>query len=144
MEFHTDLVKERNVVRLWVPADLATTLGSARLVAAVVTINEQAIRTTLHKMGGGYMMVVNKEVQQQVGVGAGDTVRVRVELDHAEPEVDLPDDLASALADSGTRAAFDGLTRFRQTELVKSVTSAKKADTRARRIEQAVSQLRLA
>ena len=144
IEFSTELVKERNVVRLWIPEQVTAVLGTARLIPAVVSINEHPIRTTLHKMRGGYMVAVNKAVQEQVGVTGGDTVRVTVELDHSERTLDLPDDLVSALTESGTRTAFDRLSAFRQAELLKSVTSAKRADTRVRRIEQVVSLLRVA
>jgi antitoxin component of MazEF toxin-antitoxin module len=141
IELTTELVKERNTVRLRINADLSAALGTARLLPAMVTIDGCPIPTTLHRMGGGYMMVLNKEVQQQIGATAGDTVHVTVELDGTERTVDLPDDLAAAIAAAGVRAGFDRLTPFRQAELVKSVTSAKKPETRARRIELVLHQL---
>lgn len=139
--FSTELIKERNSVRLCVPADLAETLGTARLLPALITINGQPVRATLHKMGDTYMTAVNKAVQQQVGATAGDTVTVTIEPDAEDRIVDLPDDLTTALADEGVRDAFDRLTPFRQREMVKAVVSAKKPETRARRIRQAVDQL---
>jgi hypothetical protein len=135
------LTKERSAVRLCLPADLSGSLGSARLLPAIVTINGHPIRTTLHKMGGGYMMAVNAELRRQIGVDAGDTVRVTVEADSAPRTVDLPADLSVALDAAGCRAAFDDLTPFRQGEIVKSVAGAKQASTRARRIVQAVADL---
>jgi hypothetical protein len=141
VEFSTELVKERNAVRLWMPAELAQRFDDERLVPAVVTINGTSVRTTLHKMHGGYMMVVNKLAQGRIGVTAGDAVHVLVERDDAERAVHVPADLAAALAKAGAREAFDGLTPFRQVELLKSVTSARRDDTRARRIEQAVRTL---
>ncbi|MPZ81491.1 MAG: DUF1905 domain-containing protein [Actinophytocola sp.] len=141
IEFDTELVKERNAVRLWLPAELAQRLGDERLVPAVVTINGTPVRTTLHKMNGGYMMAVNKAVQGQMGATAGDAVHVLVERDSAERTVEVPANLADALAKAGARDAFDKLTPFRQNELLKSVTSARTDDTRARRIDQAVQAL---
>jgi hypothetical protein len=141
IEFDTKLVKERNAVRLWVPAEPAERLGDERLVPAVVTINGTPVRTTLHKMSGGYMMAVNKAVQAQVGATAGDAVHVVVERDNAERTVEVPADLADALAKAGARDAFDRLTLFRRNELLKSVTSARRDDTRARRIDQVVRTL---
>ncbi|MER6433759.1 YdeI/OmpD-associated family protein [Streptomyces sp900105245] len=139
--FSTELVKERNAVRLCVPTELAATLGTARLLPALLTINGHSIQATLHKMGGTYMTAVNKAVQQQVGATAGDTVSVTIQLDTEEQGVDLPEDLGAALADAGAQGAFDRLTLFRQREMVKAVTSAKKPETRARRIGQAVDSL---
>ncbi len=141
IDFSTELIKERNAVRLCVPADLAATLGTARLLPALITINGRPVRATLHKMGGTYMTAVNKAVQQQVGATAGDTVTVTIEPDAEDGVVDLPDDLTTALADEGVRDAFDRLTAFRRREMVKAVVSAKKPETRARRIRQAVDRL---
>jgi len=135
------LVKERSAVRLCLPADVSATLGSGRLLPAIVTINGHRVRTTLHKMGGGYMMAVNAELRRQLGVDAGDTVHVSVEPDGAPPAVEVPDDLAAALDAAGRRAAFEALSPFRQTEMVKSVTGAKRPETRARRVAQAIDAL---
>jgi hypothetical protein len=141
IEFDTELVKARNAVRLWLPAELAGRLGDERLVPAVVTINGTPVRTTLHKMNGGYMMAVNKALQSRTGVTAGDTVHVLVERDGTERTVAVPTELADALAKAGVRDNFDRLTPFRQGELVKSVRSARRDDTRARRIDQVVHAL---
>src|SRR5262249_5779368 len=99
------------------------------------------VRTTLHRLGGGYMMAVNAELRRQLGVDAGDTVHVSVEPGGAPPAVEVPADLAAALDTAGRRAAVQALPPFRQTELVKSVTGAKRPETRARRIAQAVDAL---
>lgn len=141
IEFDTELVKERNAVRLWLPAELARHLGEERLVPAVVTINGTPVRTTLHKRNGGYLMAVNKTAQAQTGATAGDAVHVLIERDTTERTVEVPTDLADALATAGARDIFDQLTPFRQGELVKSVVSAHKDDTRACRIDQAVHAL---
>ncbi|MEU4197140.1 YdeI/OmpD-associated family protein [Kribbella sp. NPDC026611] len=140
--FHVELVKERNTVRLCVPAELASSLGTARLLPALLTINGEPVRATLHKMDGTYMTAVNKDVQRQVGATAGDTVDVTIELEAAEDQnVEVPHDLAIALAQADATRAFDQLTRFRQRETIKNVTSAKKPETRARRIRLTVERL---
>ena len=136
-----ELIRVRSAVRLCLPADLAASLGTARLLPATVTINGQAVRTTLHKMDGTYMMAVNADLRRQLGVDAGDTVRVGAEVDDAPRTVELPADLATALDEAGCRAAFEALTPFRQNELVTSVTGAKRAETRASRVAAAVRQL---
>ncbi|MBC6463626.1 YdeI/OmpD-associated family protein [Actinomadura sp. HBU206391] len=128
-------------MRLCVPADLASALGAARLLPAMITVNGHPVRATLHKMDGTYMTAVNKDVQRQIGATAGDTVDVTIEPDAEDRGADLPDDLAAALADAGVRPAFDALTPFRRSEMSKAVTSAKKSENRARRIGRTVDGL---
>ena len=138
VEHRIVLTKERSAVRLCLTADLSAALGTGRLLPAIVTINGHAVRTTLHKMSGGYMMALNADLRRQLGVDGGDTVNVSVEPDATPPTVQIPDDLAEALDAAGRRAAFEALTPFRQREMVRSVTAAKRPETRVRRIAQAV------
>lgn len=83
-------------------------------------------------------MPVNKEIQQWAGATAGDVVRVTVEPDIEDRPIEVPADLATALAGAGVRPAFDALTPFRRREMV---ASAGKPETRARRIETTVTAL---
>ena len=73
----------------------------------------------------------------------GDQVEVELALD-TEPRIVVePDDLAAALdVDQDTRAAYDALTSSRRREVVRSVESAKRPETRQRRIEHAIAALR--
>lgn len=135
------LTRERAAVRLCLPPQVSASLGTARLLPAIVTINGHRVQTTLHKMAGGYMMAVNAELRRILGVDAGDMVQVSAEPDTTPRIVELPGDLAGALDIAGGRTAFQALSPFRQTEIVKSVTGAKTPQTRARRIAQALAQL---
>jgi hypothetical protein len=135
------LTQERSAVRLCLPPDASAALGTGRLLPAVVTINGTPVPTTLHKMGGGYMMVLNADLRRRLGVGAGDTVAVSVAPDAAPRTVEIPPDLAAALTEAGVADAFAGLSLFRRTEIVKAVEGAKQARTRASRIAKAVADL---
>jgi len=60
ISFSVALMKHRNAVRLRVPSEHNGALGTARILPAIVTINDQPVRTSLHKISGSYMMAVNK------------------------------------------------------------------------------------
>jgi uncharacterized protein YdeI (YjbR/CyaY-like superfamily) len=63
-------------------------------------------------------------------------------MDTAPREVEVPGDLAAALAAApDARAFFDGLTDSQRKGFVTSVTSAKQPETRARRVDGAVAAL---
>ncbi len=73
----------------------------------------------------------------------GEEVEVDVEFDADPPVVVEPADLARALdADPVARAAYDRLAHGHQREHVRAIESAKKPETRARRIEKALAMLR--
>jgi uncharacterized protein YdeI (YjbR/CyaY-like superfamily) len=73
---------------------------------------------------------------------AGDTLRVSVVLDESPAEIEVPSDLADALAsDRPTAEFFAGLTASQRKGFIVPIEEAKTADTRARRIEKAVTAL---
>jgi uncharacterized protein YdeI (YjbR/CyaY-like superfamily) len=68
---------------------------------------------------------------------------VDVELDTAPREIEMPVDLAVALdADAQAKKIWDTLSYSKQSWHVHQVTSAKKVETRAARVEKSVAMLR--
>jgi uncharacterized protein YdeI (YjbR/CyaY-like superfamily) len=76
-------------------------------------------------------------------VAAGDTVDVDVEVDTAPRTVEVPADLAAALAaDPAVRERFDALPYTHRKEHVRAVESAKAEATRQRRVAGVLAALR--
>ena len=70
-------------------------------------------------------------------------VEVRLDVDDAPRVVEIPDDLASELAtDDHAKAAWDKLSYSHQRAHAESITGAKAADTRARRVTKVLDALR--
>jgi hypothetical protein len=125
-----------------VPFDLEGAFGRAR-PPVKVTIRGHTWRTTPGVYGGVGHVVVNRSVKAATGVDAGDSVRVRMELDLAPRTVAVPEDLTSALeVESGVLETFDALSFTHRREYVEWVEGAKRADTRARRIAETVDRVR--
>jgi uncharacterized protein YdeI (YjbR/CyaY-like superfamily) len=74
-------------------------------------------------------------------VSGGETHEVTLTHDTSARETPVPVDLAEALATAGVQAAFDALAPSHRKEHVRSVTEAKAAATRQRRIEKVVAAL---
>jgi uncharacterized protein YdeI (YjbR/CyaY-like superfamily) len=94
-------------------------------------------------MGSRFLVPVSAEVRNAAGVTAGDVLEVGIELDDAPRTVEVPPDLAAALAAEPAAArAWEGLSYTHQKEWARSVTDAKKPETRLRRVQAAVEKLR--
>jgi uncharacterized protein YdeI (YjbR/CyaY-like superfamily) len=91
-------------------------------------------------MGGVQGVRFNKQILAAAGRGPGDAVVVELWRDDEPREVDVPADLAGALG--SLRPAFDGFAFTHRREWVEWVESAKKPETRHRRITQVVDQVR--
>ena len=125
-----------------VPEDVVAALGSGHRPPVTVTIGGHTYRTTVARMGGRFLIGLSAENRTAAGVAAGDEVDVGIELDAEPREVEVPADLAEALAhDQTARAAFDGLSYTHRKEWVRWIEEAKKAETRATRLAKTVESL---
>lgn len=126
-----------------VPPEIVTALGSGKRPAVSITFNGYTYRTTVAPMGGEYLVSVSAEVRERAHVVAGDEVEVDIEPDTAPREVEVPPDLADALArDAEAKRSFDALSFSNKKALVTSIEQAKSAETRQRRIQKAIVSLR--
>ncbi len=123
-----------------VPDEVLAELGGGRKPAVAITLNGHTFHVTLGSMGGRAMIPVSAERRGAAGVAAGDVLEVESVL-AAAPPIEVPDDLAAALADAGLRERFDALASSHRKEHVRAVVEAKAADTRARRIVKAIEKL---
>src|SRR4051812_43245289 len=125
-----------------VPDDVVERLGAGKRPPVRVTIGGYSYRNTIAVMGGRFMLGVAAEHRAGAGIAAGDVVDVTVELDDQPRTVEVPDDLAAALAGAGVTDRFDGLAYTYRKEHVRAVQDAKSAETRQRRITKIVEGLR--
>ena len=125
-----------------VPDKVVEALGAGNRPAVRATIGKHTYRTTIARMGGKFMMPLSAENRTAAGVAAGDLVNVTIELDTAPREVEVPADFAKALKAAQVRKTFDALSFTHRKEHVRSIEDAKTAETRQRRIDKAVENLR--
>jgi hypothetical protein len=126
-----------------VPPAVVDGLGGGRGAAVRVTINGYSYRSTVAPMGGKFMLPISAEHRDGAHVGAGDAVSVELTLDTAPRTLAIPPDLQRALdADGAARRSFDALSFSRKQRFTIPVEQAKTAETRLRRIEKTLNDLR--
>lgn len=109
----------------------------------VATIGDYAYRTTTCAMEGSFWIPLARKHRQGAAVEAGQKVSVTIELDDQPRVVEVPEDLARALAkDRKAAAAWKALSYTHQREHAEAITGAKKPETRARRVAKALEMLR--
>ena len=125
------------------PADASEVFGTRARFPVLVTFNGVAYRGSTMPVGDGTFCVgVTRAVQARAGASVGDTVAVVVERDAGERTVDLPPDLAAALASHPEAAArFEAMALTRRKEYAAWIASAKKPETRRRRLDQAIDKI---
>jgi len=131
------------VAALKPPFDVAAVFGRKGRVPVKGTINGCAFRSSLMNMGEGHMMVVNAQLRAGAQCKAGDTVTVVMELDEEKRTVEVPPDLKKIIdRDPQTREAWRKLSFTHQKEYVREIESAKRIETREKRIAAMLDALR--
>ncbi len=126
-----------------VPKSVMAALGPSKKPAVVVSVSGYEYRSTVGVMSGTSMIPFSSAHRAASGVSAGDSIAVTLMLDVAPRTVEIPAELAAALAAAkGAQAAFDTSAPSRKKEMVRQVVDTKSADTRARRIAKIIEQLR--
>lgn len=143
MKFRTTVEPAEPMRGLEIPAEVVGALGGGKRPPVTITLNGHTWTSRVAIMRGRYLLGLSNANRKAAGVSTGDEVEVEVELD-AEPRVVVePDDFARALdADPAARAAYDRLAYSHKREHVQAIESAKKPETRERRIEKALEMLR--
>jgi hypothetical protein len=128
---------------LVVPQEVVDSLGSGKRPRVTITINGHSWNSRVAIMRGRNLIGLSNANRQAAGVGIGDEVEVDVELNTEPAVITEPDDFTRALdADPAARAAYDRLSYSHKREHVLAIDSAKKPETRLRRIEKALTMLR--
>jgi len=125
-----------------VPQEVIDGFDAGKKVAVTVEINGYSYRSSVGPYKGVNKLPVSAENRAGAGISAGDIVDITLELDTAPRVVEVPDELAAALAtDAAAQAAFAALSPSAQKAHIVSVTGAKTVETRERRIAKVLADL---
>ncbi|MFJ9520988.1 YdeI/OmpD-associated family protein [Kitasatospora sp. NPDC101801] len=143
MKFRARVEPPEPMRGLEVPPEVVAALGGGARPPVTITVDGHSWKSRVAILRGRHLLGLSNANRQAAGVAVGDEVEVEVVLD-TEPRVVVePPDFARALDDDPVaRAAYDNLTPGRKQEHVRAVESAKRPETRQRRIEKAIAALR--
>lgn len=143
MRFRTTIVQIGNNTGIELSQEILAELGGGKRPPVKVTVNGFSYRTTPGSMNGRTMVPLSKERREAAGVLGGQEVEVEIVLDTEPRVIELPEDLAAALAaEPLALATYEKLSNSNKGWHVLQVTGAKTDATRQRRIENAVATLK--
>jgi hypothetical protein len=129
---------------LALPNEASAKLPSRSMTSVEGTFNGFAFQATLEPDGqGGHWLKVDRKLREAAGAAAGDIVMLEIAPMAHEPEPKAPADLRKALAaaPSGVRQTWSDITPIARRDWIQWIVSAKRAETRARRIGTACDML---
>jgi hypothetical protein len=141
-KFQSEVEPPEPMRGLVVPPELVESLGGGKRPRVTVTINGHSWTTRVAIMRGRNLIGLSNANRRAAGIVTGDLVEVALELVTEAPRVVEPPDLAAALdADPIARAAYDGLAYGHRRAIVHAIETAKRPETRQRRIEKSIEDL---
>lgn len=143
MKFTTTIQGSGNNTGIEVPEQVVSELAAGKRPPVVVTINGKSYRSSIAVMGGHNLISLSAANREFVGVAAGETVEVELDLDTQPRIVEVPEDLAAALAaEPAAQEFYATLSYSAQRRYVEPLGEAKTAETRSRRIAKVVADLK--
>ncbi|HYM24252.1 MAG TPA: YdeI/OmpD-associated family protein [Vicinamibacterales bacterium] len=143
-DFKTTIYRNGSMCFIPLTFDPRPVFGKVRAPVRV-TLNGYTYRSTIAAMGGPPCIPLRRSNREAAGVEGGETLVVRLELDTAKRVVTPPAELVKAL--KASPPAWDrwrALSYSHQHEYAEWIQTAKKPETRARRLTKAVARIRSA
>ena len=132
----------KDATGLAVPAEVVEALDHGKRPPVYVTLNGHTYRSTVAAYGDLFMLPLARKHREAAGVRAGEVVEVNVELDEDERVVEVPPELADAMAAApGAAERFAALSYSHQRRWAEHVDEAKSPETRERRALKAAAEL---
>jgi len=126
----------------YVPFSVQDAYGTNGRVNVKAMIDSHSCTGTLLPSRNGHYMVFNAALREACRKDLGDTVHVTMELDDIPRTVEIPGDILHALeAHEHLLQRFTGQPDYIKREEITKITSAKKQETRERRIEALLAKL---
>jgi hypothetical protein len=140
-QFKSEIVQIKGRGFVAVEIDPNTMWGTKTRHFVTGTVNGRTIRGDLEKVDGKWMLPAGPVWRRDNGVEIGDAVEV--ELTPEGPMGDrLSPDVAAALDSApDAKAFFEGLATFYRKNYIRWIESAKRPETRMRRIAEMIAQL---
>jgi len=123
---------------LTLPREASARLPSRGMTSVEGSFNGVSFRTTLEPDGqGGHWLKVERKLRESAGAEVGDVVSLEIAPLAEEPEPKVPADLRKALAaaDPKVRAVWADITPVARRDWIQWIESAKKEETRVKRIK---------
>lgn len=126
-----------------IPPEMGAELGGMKQMRVTGTLNETPIRTSTMPYRDGFYVGIHKAAREAAGVEIGDEVELELTRDSSPRMLEIPPELEAALRmEPVLRERFDSLSFSRRRDLARQISEAKKAETRAARLEKAIAALR--
>jgi hypothetical protein len=126
-----------------IPEDQVAPLGGRKQMRVLGTVKGIAFKSSTMPYRGGFYLGVHRAIREAAGIEFGDAIEIELTRDTSPRVLALPEELEAAFkAEPALRDRFESLSFTRRREMAEPIVDARRPETRARRLEDALSRLR--
>lgn len=122
--------------------DFMAVFGSQAKIPVIFKVGEFSYRSTIAVYAGEHLMVFNKQMRQDTGYKAGDTIRATLMRDSEIRQAEISEDVRKALQQEDVWEIFSKYSYSHQKESMDWINDTKKTETRAKRIARLIEKLK--
>ncbi|HAX73378.1 MAG TPA: hypothetical protein DCY20_07630 [Firmicutes bacterium] len=136
-------VEDKDATYIEIPFNVEEMFGAKRVKVRAM-FDDIEYRGSIVKMGlDCHILGLTKEIRNKIGKGPGDLIEVTVVKDEEERVVDISEELQSIMeSEQEVKQFWNGLSFSIQKKFAHSITSAKKEETRLKRVATVIGKLR--
>ncbi len=140
--FKTVIKAFGNNTGIVVPEENLLELNAGKKPPVKVNVNGYEYQSTIASMSGYYLIPLSKEHRLLSGLNGNDEVNVILTLESKDRNVDVPIELIQILNDNNLLELFEKQSYSARKEMVRLIVDAKKEDTKTKRLNQLIHQLK--
>ncbi len=136
-------IKGMDTAYIAIPFNVQEIFGTRGQIKVKATFDGHAYRGSIANMGtGSHLIGVRKDIRKAIGKSIDDTVVVTIEPDTEERVIELPEELKVFFRKSAhAKEFFNSLSYTNRKEYVVWITSAKKDETKVKRLVEMLKKL---
>ena len=126
-----------------IPEDHVAPLGGRKQIRVLGTVKGIPFKSSTMPYRGAFYLGVHKAIREAAGIEFGEPIEVELTRDTSPRVLVLPKELEAAFkAEPELAERFEALSFTRRREMAEPIGEAKRPETRARRLEEALNLLR--
>jgi hypothetical protein len=138
--FNAKVLKTDIIRFVWIPEEISQSFHKKGHIPVKGKVNGEHFQSTLApRKNGRHILYLNAKIRDKVDINEGEIISVEIEYDPDSRDLNIPDDLEMIMSENrNVWNKFLAMTPSHRNELLKFLESAKRPETRLKRIEKII------
>lgn len=139
-KFETEVCRKGYITFAWIPEKVSRVFTKKGHIPVKGFIKDIAFKGMLGpRQGGLHILYLNADLRKSAQINVGDFIEIKLDYDPESRAMEIPEDLELIMSENReVWQRFLGFSQARRNELLKYLATAKRPETRLKRIEKII------